>query len=505
MSDEETSSSAPSSSAPATPASNQASMSRPPLPQVKPPPPLNLADCSAKKWKLWKQTWLNFAIVSKISSQDAEYQKALFLCTVGQGALEIFNAFQFSEGEDPDNVSTIISKFEEYFTGEINETYERFKFNQRNQEVGENFDAYLTALRNLAETCNFCTCPTMGDSLIRDRIVLGIKNEEARKRLLQERKLNLKKCIDICRTSESATAHMQAIGGKHEEVHQINPRSNGSYKKSDKWREPAGSPSARKNTQPRKLKCKFCSQSHVLKKELCPAWGKRCNACGKMNHWKGSESCAVKEKVRLVNQSSDCSDSDSDVASVKTLCAFVNGVASTKDKPIYCEMHINSKPVRLQVDCGATVSIIPKSRIGDSQLEPSNITLEMWNKAKVKALGTCKLLLENLKTSQKYMVKFVVVEEELVPLLSRKAAEKMNLITVNYDKFESVNGVVEDNPDVLQGFPDVFSDSIGTLPGSVQLTLKPDAEPVLRPPKRLGTLRFEDVICLGRHRKFVFA
>ena len=31
----------------------------------------------------------------------------------------------------------------------------------------------------------------MSDSLLRDRIVLGIRNEDARKRLLQERKLDL--------------------------------------------------------------------------------------------------------------------------------------------------------------------------------------------------------------------------------------------------------------------------------------------------------------------------
>lgn len=65
----------------------------------------------------------------------------------------------------------------------MNETYERFKFNQRNQEAGENFDAYLTALRNMADTC-----PAMSDSLLRDPIVLGIKNEDARKRLLQDKK-----------------------------------------------------------------------------------------------------------------------------------------------------------------------------------------------------------------------------------------------------------------------------------------------------------------------------
>ena len=204
-----------------------------------------------------------------------------------------------------------------------------------------------------------------------------------------------------------------------------------------------------------------------------------------MNHRKGSEVCAMKGKIRSVNQGSDCSDSDLDVASVKTLNAFVNGVASEKDKPIYCEMHIRSNPVRWQVDCGATVSIIPKSHISDTQLEPANISLEVWNKEKMNALGTCKLPLQNPKTSQKYMVRFVVVEEELIPVLSPKPAEKMKLITVNYDKFESVNGVVEDKHDTLQIFPDVSSEDTGALPGSVQLTLKPDAEPILCPPKRL--------------------
>ena len=57
----------------------------------------------------------------------------------------------------------------------------------------------------------------------------------------------------------------------------------------------------------------------------------------------------MKEKIRSVNQDSDCRDSDSDVASVKTFNVFVNGVASKKDKPIYCEMRIRSNPVRLQV------------------------------------------------------------------------------------------------------------------------------------------------------------
>ena len=61
------------------------------------------------------------------------------------------------------------------------------------------------------------------------------------------------------------------------------------------------------------------------------------------------------------------------------------------------------------------------------------------------------------------MIKFVVVEEELILPLSCKAAEKMKLITVNYDKFESVSGVVENKHDTSQDFS-------GALNGSVQLT-----------------------------------
>ena len=57
----------------------------------------------------------------------------------------------------------------------------------------------------------------------------------------------------------------------------------------------------------------------------------------------------MKEEIRSVNQDSDCRDSDSDVASVKTFNAFVNSVALKKDKPIYREMRIRSNPVRLQV------------------------------------------------------------------------------------------------------------------------------------------------------------
>ena len=42
--------------------------------------------------------------------------------------------------------------------GETNETYERFLFNSRQKNETESVDQYITALRTLAKTCNFCAC-----------------------------------------------------------------------------------------------------------------------------------------------------------------------------------------------------------------------------------------------------------------------------------------------------------------------------------------------------------
>ena len=66
----------------------------------------------------------------------------------------------------------ILEKMVNYCIGECNEIYERYVFNRRDQESNESVDAYVTALRKLAKTCNY---GTLADSLIRDRIVVGIK------------------------------------------------------------------------------------------------------------------------------------------------------------------------------------------------------------------------------------------------------------------------------------------------------------------------------------------
>ena len=54
-------------------------------------------------------------------------------------------------------------------------------FNRRDQDTNESVDAYVTALRKLAKTCNY---GSLTDSLIRDKMMVGISDNSARKKLL---------------------------------------------------------------------------------------------------------------------------------------------------------------------------------------------------------------------------------------------------------------------------------------------------------------------------------
>ena len=76
-----------------------------------------------------------------------------------------------------------------------NVSYE-IQFLLRAQESGEAIDQYVTALRKMSGTCEFST---LKNSVIKDRIVLGISDAKTRERLLRISDLTLKKADIIIR------------------------------------------------------------------------------------------------------------------------------------------------------------------------------------------------------------------------------------------------------------------------------------------------------------------
>ena len=193
-----------------------------PISGIKPPPPLSFEGNISENWRYFKQKWGHYVILTKLSQQSREYQVALLLHTLGDEALRVYNGFQFTTPEEDRTIAEITAQFDTFAVGEVNETYERFIFNKRDQKDGESFESFLAAIRNLVRTCNYCD--NCVNSIVRDRIVLGIQAPDTQQSLLREIKLDLDKCVSICKASENATEQSKLL--RAESIHKIGSRGN---------------------------------------------------------------------------------------------------------------------------------------------------------------------------------------------------------------------------------------------------------------------------------------
>ena len=80
--------------------------------------------------------------------------------------------------------------------------YERYIFNTCVQQSEESVQSYVTRLRKLAASCEY---GVLTDDLIRDRLVIGLKNQGDKVRLLREKTLDLQKAVQMCTSSEIAS------------------------------------------------------------------------------------------------------------------------------------------------------------------------------------------------------------------------------------------------------------------------------------------------------------
>ena len=107
-------------------------------------------------WKLFKQKWQDYSILVKLGEQPREYQVALLRQALGDAARRVYNGLSFNTTEEERTTREIITAFDAFAIGEVNETIERYNFNRCVQEEGETFNTFYSAIEQLALTCGYC-------------------------------------------------------------------------------------------------------------------------------------------------------------------------------------------------------------------------------------------------------------------------------------------------------------------------------------------------------------
>lgn len=176
----------------------------------RPPQPLSLNENTAESWKLFKQKFSIFMEATECNKKTGEIQVVMLLKVVRDKRLQLFNTFSLST-EDKKDIKKVMEAFEQHCIPRKNQVFNRFKFFNRFQVECESFDTFYTELRKLVKSCEF---GTQEDSLIRDKIILGVRDRGLQERLLRETEIKLDDAVKVCRSSELSKEQMKVM---HEE------------------------------------------------------------------------------------------------------------------------------------------------------------------------------------------------------------------------------------------------------------------------------------------------
>jgi hypothetical protein len=237
------------------------SRTRVPLPR-----PLDLQSVNLKSsWEKFKQVWDSYEILTGLDKDSDRVRIAHFITAIGHDALDVHNGLPYKTEDEKKDFTVILNLWEKYCVGKTNITYERYRFNCCVQQNETFRQLHNVRLRKLALTCEF---GQLTDELIRDRIVCGITDNATKKKLLQEPELNLNKCLDLCRATETSKSQLKIMSSDHvaeTAVHAVNKRKTHKIQKTR----------AKYET----INCRYCGQRHELIKTECPAFGKICKKC----------------------------------------------------------------------------------------------------------------------------------------------------------------------------------------------------------------------------------
>ena len=99
-------------------------------------------------------------------------------------------------------------KFDNHFIVRRNVIFERAKFNKRKQEASENVENFVTSLYTLSEHCGY---NYLREEMIRDRIVVGIKDANLSVKMQLDPDLTLTKATDMARQLESVRQQQSLV------------------------------------------------------------------------------------------------------------------------------------------------------------------------------------------------------------------------------------------------------------------------------------------------------
>ena len=141
------------------------------------------------EWPRWKRRFEQFRLALGLSAEDDDRQVSTLLYCMGEDAEDTLTSINISAA-DRKKYDAVIGQFDRFFKVWKNVIIERAIFNRHCQGQKEIVEQFITSLYSLAENCEY---RELKDQMIRNHIVVGIRDQSQSACLQMDPELTLEK------------------------------------------------------------------------------------------------------------------------------------------------------------------------------------------------------------------------------------------------------------------------------------------------------------------------
>ena len=400
---------------------------------------------NADDWEAYIEQLERYFVVNDITT--AAKKRAILLSSCGTAAYKTIQSVVAP-------TKPTEQKVQEHYTPAPSAIVQRFKFYSCNRQTMESIASYVARLRALTQHCEF------GDNLdtmLRDRLVCGVNNEQLQRRLLSEPRLTFAKAMEISRTFETTTedAHTLQRDASGAEALAVNVLSN-----------PADTAVRQTANYMANQPCFRCGGAHPPAK--CRFKQATCHKCNKKGHiaraCRSSQAGMAPqrhEETRPVHQVTQ--EDSSEVYTMYNL-------PGAQIDPIQVVVWIGDQELPMEVDTGASLSIISEqtyhSLIKAPALLPTQARLRTYTGEPMPVLGLITVPVHH--NNQQKTLPLLVVKGGRPSLLGRDWLQ------------QAIHQVclIDDVRAILDRYAGLFQEELGTLQGTkVKLLMDSDVQP----------------------------
>ena len=430
---------------------------------------------------------------------DADRQRDIFLTVIGPACYD--RLVDLLQPRSPAEVSfdDLITVLTSYYDPKPSKRVQRYYFYNRVQAPEESIAAYIAELRRLAEHCEF---GTQLEEMLCDRLVVGVRDDNLRRKLLTQTDTGFQKAQELAIAHETAVRDASMVNTGREvptvaaEVHLLGNRP------SQRVDRRAGTPQ-QQPPPPRAAAqcCASCGGAHL--RVNCRFRSAVCRLCRKMGHistvcrsrptGRPAEVTGQQQRAEPAGMTHMVSGSDYSVFALSG-----NGVHSRKGQvddmgscpPIIVPINVDGKSTQMHVDTGADFSCITLSSFDDlwpqpkgaPQLHPFSKNLKAYTGQQVPIVG--KINVKASLAGRSAVLPLLVVHSSGPNLLGRNwiralrySVPQLQALAVS----ESSDYADADLSQLKAEFPSLFAPGLGKFTGPpVNIPIQDNAQPVFK-------------------------